>query len=570
VDALIIGAGFSGLYMLHQLLATGRSAHAIETASDVGGTWHWNGYPGARCDVESTFYCYSFSEEIARRWVWSERYPSRAELVAYARFVARELELGPHLSLGVTARRAMFDEAAAEWQVETTAGRWVARYLITATGCLSASQVPDLRGLSRFRGRTFHTGRWPSEPVDFSGRRVAVIGTGSSGVQLVPELAKLAAEVVVFQRTPNFSVPARNRPLDPAQQAARHAELREMRRAARISPSGAVYDFMDPGSALAVSRSEADGKLAAAWERGGPGFLRTFRDLTSDRSANEIAASFVRRQIHRLVEDATTAERLTPDDHPIGAKRICVDTDYYATFNRDNVRLVDLRTEPIDEVTDHSVRAGGRDHEVDYIVFATGYDAVTGALDAIEIVGRSGQRLKDKWAPGPVAYLGLASAGFPNLFMVTGPGSPSILGNVMVSIEQHVEFVVGLLGWLGERQARTVEASAEAEQIWTDHVREAAERTLFTETASWYVGANVPGKPRVFLPYAGGLDRYRRMCELVAGSGFPGFEVDRSDCDLPDGTADGTAPPGLIAEMIECSTQRFPVAGPPGKVGGVG
>jgi cyclohexanone monooxygenase len=525
-DAVIVGAGVAGLYMLHRLRGLGLSARVFEAGDGVGGTWYWNRYPGARCDIESIDYSYSFSDDLQQEWEWSERYASQPEILRYLNHVADRFDLRRDIQFETRVQAAHFDETAAHWTIETDRGdRVSAPFCIMATGCLSAAQVPGIPGLDRFEGRWYHTGHWPHEGVDFTGQRVGVIGTGSSGIQSIPVIARQAQQVYVFQRTPNFSVPARNAPLDPTFVRKLKANYAEHRRKARESRSG----FLVPINAntetpeLDVPEGVRQAEYEARWARGGFGLMASFSDLYSDKDANETAAAFVHGKIREIVSDPATAEKLLPRDHPVGTKRLCVDTDYYATYNRDNVTLVDIRSAPIEEITQSGLRTRDDCYELDSIVFATGFDAMTGALAAIDIRGHGGESLKEKWAAGPRTYLGIASAGFPNLFLITGPGSPSVLSNMMTSIEQHVEWTAECIEYLHERQIATIEASRESEDDWVEHVNEVGNETLYPTAGSWYMGANVPGKPRIFMPYVGGVGSYRTRCAEIAAMGYEGF-----------------------------------------------
>jgi cyclohexanone monooxygenase len=525
VDAVVVGAGFAGLYMIHRLRGLGLTLRAFEAGSGVGGTWYWNRYPGARCDVESLQYSFSFDEALQQEWEWTERYPSQAEILRYLDHVADRFYLRRDITFDARVTAARWDDAAGRWTVETEQGEQVtARFVIMATGALSASRRPDLPGLDSFKGRWFHTGTWPHETVDFTGQRVGVIGTGSSGIQTIPVVAQQAAEVTVFQRTPNFSIPAWNGPLDPAVQRDWKARYPEMRAKARNTRSGILYEYSSRG-ASDVDEAERQAEFDRRWARGGANFTHAFNDIFLNAESNELAAEYVRNRIRALVRDPKLATKLTPTDHPIGTKRICVDTDYYATFNRPNVSLVDVREEPIEAITPDGIRTRAREYPLDSIIFATGYDAVTGALMRIDLQGRDGARIRDRWAHGPTSYLGLMVAGFPNLFTVTGPGSPSILTNVVVSIEQHVEWIADCLAHLRARGLTRIEATEEAETAWVAEVAEIASGTLFPQANSWYMGANVPGKPRVFLPYVGGFARYTEVCAKVVADGYAGFRL---------------------------------------------
>lgn len=526
-DVVIVGAGFSGLYMLHRLRGLGFSVRVCEAGSDVGGTWFWNRYPGARCDVESMQYSYSFDEALQQDWRWSERFATQPEILSYINHVADRFDLRRDISLDTRIASATYDEDAAEWTLTTQAGaRIAARFCIMATGCLSAARIPDFPGMADYRGSVFHTGHWPHEGVDFSGLSVGVIGTGSSAIQAIPPIAAQAGHLTVFQRTPNFSVPARNWAMTEAYEQSWKRDYAALRRRAREETrSGTIYEFSDRG-ALAVDAETRRREYERRWQQGGANFMHAYNDILVDKAANDTAAEFVRGKIRETVADPQTAEALLPHGHPLGAKRICVDTDYYETFNRDNVTLVDVRQAPIERLTQDGLRIGGRDYAFDAIVFATGFDAMTGALDAIAIHGRGGATLKEAWSAGPRTYLGLMSAGFPNLFTVTGPGSPSVLSNVIVSIEQHVDWIAGCLAHLRQHGIRTIEPDEAAQDNWVAHVNDVAHRTLYPQANSWYMGANVPGKTQVFMPYIGGVNVYRRICDEVAAEGYRRFRLE--------------------------------------------
>ena len=516
LDAVIVGAGFSGMYMLHRLRGLGLTSKVIEVASGVGGTWYWNRYPGSRCDIESVVYSYSFSEELEQDWTWSSRYATQPELLRYSEHVADRFDLRRDIQFETRVTEAVFDEAANLWTLTTDRGeRLTARYCIMATGCLSAPRRPDFKGLDSFEGDWYHTGYWPHEGVDFSGKRVGIIGTGSSAVQAIPIIAGQAAHLTVFQRTPNFSIPAWDRPLDEDTVRKQKAHYPEIRAKARMSTGGDIYDTHEK-PALEVSPEERQREFERRWNDGAFNFMATFPDLLSDQQANDLAAEFVRKKIRERVNDPAVAELLCPKDHPFGTKRLCADTDYYETYNRENVTLIDVRSAPIEEITPTGLRTSEAAYEFDALVFATGFDAMTGALLDIDIVGRGGLSLREKWADGPRTYLGLAMA---------GPGSPSVLSNMMVSIEQHVDWVVDCIGYLGERQLRTIEPTVEAEDEWVEHVNEVADSTLYPLANSWYMGANIPGKPRVFTPYVGGVGSYRITCDEVAAKGYEGFAL---------------------------------------------
>ncbi len=526
LDVVVVGAGFGGLYALHRLRGLGLSARVYEAGSGVGGTWYWNRYPGARCDVESLEYSYSFSRQLEQEWDWSERYAPQPEILRYINHVADRFDLRRDIQFDTRVTAAVFDEALGRWRVTTDQGDDVsARFCIMATGCLSAATTPDIRGLNRFEGDWYHTGQWPQAGVDFSGKRVGVVGTGSSGIQSIPVIAQQASHVVVFQRTPNFSLPARNEPLAADTQAEVKAGYGALRDAARASFS-AIAVSAPTELALEVEPAERQRRYEAAWARGGlMSMTTTFRDLILDQAANDTAAEFIRSKIREIVEDTDVARVLTPTDHPFATKRPCLDTGYFETFNRDNVTLVDLRQTPITEIVPTGIRTTGGVHELDCIVFATGFDAMTGPLLRVDIRGRGDWPLSDKWSAGPRTYLGIATAGFPNLFILTGPGSPSVLSNMVMAIEQHVDWIADCLSYLGAHGVDAIEATVEAEDAWVDHVNQLASATLFPRANSWYMGANVPGKPRVFLPYVGGFPQYRSTCDDVAAEGYRGFTL---------------------------------------------
>jgi cyclohexanone monooxygenase len=527
VDAVVVGAGFAGLYMIHRLVGMGMSVQGLERGGDVGGVWYWNRYPGARCDVESMQYSYSWDDALQQDWTWSERFASQPEILRYASHAADRFDLRRHIRFDAEVRSADWDDAAGRWLVETADGAGLsARFLIMATGCLSAARMPDLPGMADFRGRILHTGAWPHDPVSFKGRRVAVIGTGSSGMQAIPVIAEDAGHLTVFQRTANFSVPARNAPMDPAHEQRWKRDYPELRRIAReVAPSGTVYDFAQK-SALEADEDERRAEFEARWDKGGVNFMHAYNDILRNQIANDHAADFIRGKIRDLVTDPATAEALTPRGHPVGAKRICVDSGYHATFNRENVDLVDLRAAPIATLTATGIRTvDGVDRTFDSIVLATGYDAMTGALLAVRIAGRGGRTLADKWQDGPRAHLGLMMEGFPNLFAITGPGSPSVLVNVMVAIEQHVDWIARCLSDMAAAGRSVIEPTSAAEDAWTEHVAELADGTLFPKADSWYVGANIPGKPRAFMVYVAGIGPYRRHCDRVAANGYAGMTL---------------------------------------------
>ncbi|MGY1812102.1 flavin-containing monooxygenase [Blastococcus sp. SYSU D00820] len=526
VDAVVVGAGFAGLYALHRLRGLGLQVRVFEAGSDVGGTWYWNRYPGARCDIESVFYSYSFDEDLTREWTWTERYAAQPEILAYLQHVADRFDLRRDIALDTRVVSARYDEAADRWTVATDTGERVScRYLVLGVGLLSSTNLPAIPGRDAFAGPVLHTGHWPHEPVDLAGKRVGVIGTGSSGIQAIPRIAEVAAHLTVFQRTPNYSLPARNGTPDPERVAALRADPAAVREALRTSSYGILLE-PPTRSALEVPEDEREATYAERWEEGTlTGILQAYNDLVRNREANETAAEFVRRKIAEIVHDPQVAEDLMPRGYAYGTKRPCLDTGYYQTFNRANVELVNLRRTPIEEITAHGVRTTAGEHPLDVLVFATGYDAMTGPLLAFEITGRGGVSLAERWAEGPSSYLGIMVHGFPNMFTITGPGSPSALSNAVVSIEQHVEWVSDLVAHLQETGQHVVEPDAAAEAEWTEHVQVVSRYTLYPETDSWYMGANIPGKPRVFLPYIGGVGNYRRTCDEIAAEGYRGFHL---------------------------------------------
>jgi cyclohexanone monooxygenase len=525
-DVVVVGAGFAGMYMLHRLRGLGFSVRVYEQGGDVGGTWYWNRYPGARCDVESMQYSYSFSDELQQEWDWSERYAPQPEILKYAGHVADRFNLRGDIQFDTRVDRAAFDEHTNQWSVTTSDGKTVtANFVVLATGCLSNARMPDIKGLAGFKGKVYHTGHWPHEPVDFTGQRVGVIGTGSSAIQSVPVIAEQASQLTVFQRTANFSIPARNAALTPEERDSFRSNYPEIRRIAREEMRNGIVQELPDRGALDDGDNERRAKYDARWSHGGLTFMGVYNNLALDKAANDTAANFVREKIAEIVSDPQTAKLLQPNNHPIGSKRICIDSDYFATFNRPNVALVDIRSNPIEEITANAVRTGGKDYEVDALVLATGFDAMTGSVAKIDISGRNGQTLNAKWAEGPKTYLGVMSEGFPNLFIITGPGSPSVLSNMMVSIEQHVDWIADCIGYMRDRDLVAMEAKKDAEDSWVAHVNEVAHGTLYPQANSWYMGANIPGKPQIFMPYIGGVGVYRQICNDVAAKGYEGFTM---------------------------------------------
>jgi len=526
VDALVVGAGLSGLYLLHRLRRQGLRVKVVETGGGVGGTWYWNRYPGARVDVKSMEYSYSFDSDLEQEWEWTEKYPPQPELRSYLNHVADRFDLRRDITLSTRVTEAVWHDDTARWSVRTDRGDEVsARFVIMATGCLSASKVPEIPGLDTFTGPWFHTGHWPAEGVDFTGQRVGVVGTGSSGVQVIPEIAAQASELTVFQRTANFVLPARNHPIDPEHQRAVKASYEQRRAAARASGFG-VAGPEPTHAAFEVSEAEREERYHSVWfdeDNNLVDMLISYTDLIISKEANDTAAQFVRDRIADIVDDPETAAALQPTDHPFGTKRPCLGTNYYETFNLPHLRLVDVRRSPLAEITEHGLRTAEEDFAFDVLVFATGFDAMTGALTAVDVRGRGGVSLREKWGEGPRTYLGLQVAEFPNFFTITGPGSPSVLSNMMVSIEQHVEWVCDAIAALDADGLAAMEPTVEAEDAWTKHVDEVGHMTLYPTANSWYMGDNVPGKPRVFMPYIGGVGVYRDKCNEVAAHGYEGF-----------------------------------------------
>ena len=529
LDAIVVGGGLGGLYALHRLRGLGLTARAFEAGSGVGGTWFWNRYPGARCDVESMEYSYAFDDDLQQEWTWPERYGTQPEILRYINHVADRFDLRRDVILNARVVSAVFDPASAMWTVRTDLGH-VARapFCIMATGNLSTPRVPDFKGIATFKGRWYHSGLWPHEGVDFSGLRVGVIGTGSSGVQMIPLIAAAAKHLHVFQRTANFSLPARNGPMDPEIESVHKSEYPARRAAAYETPFG-IAGFPPPvKSALEATPEERDAKYEAKWAEGGSiSFLYSYTDLLVNKAANDTASEFVRDKIRSIVKNPAVAELLAPKDHPIGTKRLCLDTNYYETYNRDNVTLVDARSSPIQEITPAGARTADAEYELDAIVFATGFDAMTGALREIDIRVGNGPALAEKWVGGPVTYLGLMVSGFPNMFTITGPGSPSVKTQMIVAIEQHMDWIADCLATMRARGMKRIEPSVEAERDWVRHVNEIADGTLYPLANSWYVGANIPGKPRVFMPYVGGFALYKKTCDAVAENGYEGFVMSR-------------------------------------------
>ena len=530
LDVAIVGGGLAGLYAIHRLRSLGLKVRAYEAGSGVGGTWFWNRYPGARCDVESLEYSYSFDEQLQQDWKWPERYGTQPEILKYINHVADRFDLRRDVQLNTRIKEATFDGKENRWTLVTDKGETIAaRYCVMAAGNLSTPRVPDFKGLGDFKGKWYHSGLWPHEGVDFSGLRVGVIGTGSSGVQMIPIIAQQARHLTVFQRTANFSLPARNMPM-PEEKERRHKAEYAARRAAAMETPFAIGGHPKPTkSALEVSEDERNKAYEAKWQEGGSiSYLYAYTDLLVNKPSNDTASEFARNKIRGIVKDKKTAELLAPKDHPIGTKRLCLDTNYYETYNRPNVSLVDVRADPIDQITEGGLRLrSGTSFELDAIVFATGFDAMTGALNEIDVRTSEGAVLRRHWEGGPLTYLGLMVAGFPNMFIVTGPGSPGVKTQMIASIEQHVDWIAAAIDHLHKHQLDRIAPAPQAEADWVAHVNQVADSTLYPLANSWYMGANIPGKPRVFMPYVGGFDRYKKHCDTIAAKGYEGFRLTR-------------------------------------------
>ena len=525
LDVLIVGAGFAGMYMLYRLRKAGYVVKCLEKGKGVGGTWYWNRYPGARCDVESMEYSYSWSEELQQEWVWSERYSGQPEILRYAEHVAERFDLLKDIEFDSKVLAAHYQKTNSSWLVTTTEEEQIkCQFLIMATGCLSSTNSPKFEGLESFKGRLLHTGDWPHESVQFADQRVGIVGTGSSAIQAIPHIASECGHLTVFQRTPNFSIPARNKPLAENEMNQIKANYGEFRARNRQMPAALGARFMgSQQSALEVSKAQREVVFEQRWQYGGFSFLGAYNDLSLNKDANESAAEFVREKIAETVRDPKTAERLSPHN-VIGCKRLCLDTDYYETYNRSNVELVDINDETITCFTEQGIKTRVKEYAFDTVILATGFDAMTGTLMRVEIRGENGLSIKDKWQEGPKTYLGLMTAGFPNLFMISGPGSPSVLTNMIVSIEQHVEWITECLEYLREHDHASIKATFEAESDWVNYVNAIADLTLYPTCNSWYLGANIPGKPRIFMPHVG-FPNYVTRCEEIAQNQYEGFQL---------------------------------------------
>lgn len=525
VDVVVVGAGFAGLYALHKLRSQGLSVRVLEAAPELGGTWYYNRYPGARCDVESVDYCYSFSDELQQEWNWTEKYATQAEILAYLNWVADKLDLRRDITFGARVVSAALDETALRWVVTTDGGDVLsARFCLMATGPLSAALTPNFHGLDSFAGEIYHTAAWPQYPVDFAGKRIAVIGTGSSGIQSIPIIAEHAKHLFVFQRTPNYSVPAGNKPLTERELDDIKANYAERRRLSWRSGGGSPH-ITAPKPTMEFTPEERRAAFDRRWQLGGVLFSKTFPDQLTDLTANDEARKFYEEKVRAVIDDPALADLLIPNDHPIGTKRICTDSNYFSTFNRPNVSLISVRDTPIDAVETTGIRTAAALYDVDMIVLATGFDALTGALAKIDIIGRGGRRLRDDWAQGPRTYLGLGVDGFPNLFLISGPGAPAVLANMVLHAEAQVNWIAATIAYLDGHGLAAIEATRDAVDGWGAECARLAEATLFTKAESWYMGANVPGKPRGFMLFVGGFAAYNDICDEVATAGYPGFDL---------------------------------------------
>jgi cyclohexanone monooxygenase len=524
-DAVVVGAGWAGMYMLIRLRELGLSARVFEAGSGVGGTWYWNRYPGARCDVPSLDYSYSFSEELQQEWQWSERYAAQEEIERYANHVADRFDLRRDIQLQTRVESASYDEPSRRWTIRTDKGDLVsARYCIMATGGYSIPIKPDIPGVDTFAGEMYYTSRWPKTPVDFAGKRIGVIGTGSSGMQTATAVATEGVDhLYVFQRTPNYAVPARNHPLDLEFQREFKQRYDDHRRRARQSNFGIPFPQGDR-SATAYSDEEFQKRMQEVWEPGGSAILAAFTDILVNEDSNRRVSEYLRSTIRKRVNDPVVAEKLCAKTHFLGSRRLLVEDTYFEIFNEPNVTLVDVSESPIVEISPNGLRTAEAEYELDMLILATGFDSGTGALLQVDIRGRDGQQIKDTWAAGPQTYLGVMIHGYPNLFSIAGPGSPSIRSQVILSIEQHVDWITDLLAHAERNNIVEIEATAEAEDAWTAHVADVAASTLTIRDRTQYVGANIPGKPRVYLAYLGGVGRYRKICDTVRSHGYEGLE----------------------------------------------
>ncbi len=527
-DAIVIGAGISGMYLLHKLRdELGLSVRVYEAGAGVGGTWYWNRYPGARFDSESWSYGYSFSQELLDEWDWQEHFAPQPETLRYLNFVADKFDLRRDIRFGTRITRAVYDTGANAWQVESEDGVQArAHYLVTAVGPLSVPYWPDIPGRDDFAGPVYHTGLWPHEKLDFSDKRVGVIGTGATAVQLITEVAKNVGHLTVFQRTPNYCVPLHNAKISREEMRDIRARYPQIFKRCRETFGAFIHGF-DERSTREVSAAERDAMFEKLWAEPGFGlWLGNFNDILSDREANEAVSEFVRNKIRQRVKDPVTAEKLCPKNHGFGTRRVPMESGYYEVYNQDNVTLVDVREAPIERITASGIRTADADYDLDVIVFATGFDAVTGAMDQIEVRGENGVTLKETWADGPRTYLGLGCAGFPNMFTCVGPHNGGTFCNIPRCIEQNVEWISDCIAYLREHHVERIRVEEQAQAQWTAHVYDVVKDTLIPETDSWFMGANVPGKKRTFLMYAGGSPLFRETCDRVAANGYEGFSLE--------------------------------------------
>lgn len=530
LDAVVVGAGFAGLYALHKLREQGLSVKVLEAAPEVGGTWYYNRYPGARCDVESVDYCYSFSDELQQEWNWTEKYATQAEILSYLNWVTDKLDLRRDIVFNTRVASAVLDETTLQWTLTAEDGQvFTARFCLMATGPLSDALTPKIPGLDTFAGEVYHTAHWPHEPVDFAGKRIAVIGTGSSGIQSIPIIAEKAAQLYVFQRTPNFSVPAGNRKLTAEELAEIKAGYAERRRLSWRSGGGSPH-ITAPKPTMEYSPEERRAAFEKRWQLGGVLYSKTFPDQLTDLAANDEARAFYEEKIRAVVKDPALADLLIPNDHPIGTKRICTDSNYFETFNKPHVSLISVRATPIGSIDATGINTTEQHYDLDMIVFATGFDALTGALGKIDIVGRGGELLRDNWAHGPRTYLGLGVDGFPNLFVISGPGAPAVLANMVLHAEAHVNWIADAIAYLDDHGYAAMEPTRDAVDGWGVELARRADASLFTKANSWYMGANVPGKPRGFMLFVGGFAAYNDICAEIADAGYKGFEFVKKLC----------------------------------------
>lgn len=534
-DCVIVGAGFAGLYSIYKLRDMGLNVRCFEASDDVGGVWNFNSYPGAQCDVPSRDYAFHFSKELLDEWKWSRRYAGQPEILAYARYVAEKFGLREQISFGTRVTSAIYDEESLGWLVTTCSGETVwSQYCIMASGHLSTPSTPQLAGLEDFSGQWCHTGQWPREPVDLAGKRVGIIGTGSTGIQLAVNIAKIVGNLCVFQRTPQYSLPIANNPADPIEEQAFRSAYPDYYtyKEAIIQKFGVAYfqDVETAGSAMDAPAEERERVFESLWSKGaGAALLRAYNDTMTSGESNRAVSDFVRRKIRGIVQNPAVADKLIPGDYPIGAKRIAMDEGYFAIFNQPNVELIDIKADPVERVTATGIKTGATDYALDVIIFATGYDAFTGTLFKIDIRGRHRLPLRQKWEGGAVNYLGLMTSGFPNLFIIQGPGSTSVLANVITGIEQQVDWIGNCIRHIRANNLQSIDPKPDAELGWVAYCNDMVNKTLFLQANSWWLGANIPGKPRVFMPFVGGFKLYRDKCDEVAKNGYAGFDFQRSN-----------------------------------------